>query len=569
MADKNLSTWMDLLGKRVNSTDWNCTYQADSMVYSLLRLPPRLQQPVLTTASSGAGSLWKLIDKCPTSLHSAILSATIKDNKLTVPAHHFSILDIVATTVFPFPGLLQLTVAGPPINGTGHFQTSAALLSRAVDAHPSLTTLFFNKFLHPQWLIKFSSCLQPSALTRLCDLRINIRAHPCGCDALVRCLRSCSHIHTLHVDIQLNSIKGEQLPTLGMLRRSAASPVYLRRLTVLRLAIYCTTRTPKNRSDSFRAFAADITLLQLLPFLNAPALTSLALATDGADVFMLPLRLALGNLTTMQHLCIDAAVLQGCTEDGDPAPQLPQTINTLEIRSGEAAAPLTTAAVLAATAPASLKRLRLTRSPRNSDHWPDRPDQASEHCGNIKLALHLFAKVVVRFTLLQSLSLDVLAVGMGSDGSIGVAAVLSKLPQLMALSLQSERDLAGWESAPVLFCSPIIPVLSQLQGLQRLRLCCTTDAPLFDSCMQFLHACSVLCSLSRLEVLCMDVDTAELARLVPGLPRLETLCLHPDLLTACPDAPVLYTSPLLGVSVEAGSLVSDYADDDGKGDGGK
>lgn len=569
LGDTKILEWTNMLGLRAYATDWQGGPDADCMTYSLLSLPPHLLHPVLSAANGQGNGLWDLIDAFPAQLHSAVLTACTEDKTLSVPAKHARTLELLPSIVFPPPGLLRLHVAGhTPRQGGLPSQASAAILARALIAQPSLTQLLFTTLLEPKWLSRLSACLSATALPSLASLGLVINApphgSPAGCPgaaaAVVRSLKCFPSLRSLQVGIQRHSPRTEQHPALSTLLHSAACPAALSSLEYLNLTEGC--EDDENDADSDDDEPNDAALhkaslmLHLLPLLHAPALTSLELTTAAARLPMHQLCFALRHLTTLRRLFVNAQTCRIFSCEGQLPPQLPPSVQVLEVASESPNGLFITGAALVSASPTALTRLSLARPPRRTAIEPDPvlPPPAEWMLQCLTLALRPACT-------LRSLSMNGLCSAIGPPGSTLLCGALARLTGLTHLSLQCEYEVDdSWESS-VLRGPIITPGLLQLQDLQCLRLCDKPHLRLFDDVISVLEACSALQKLSRVLVLCKHEVDDRISAVMKKLQGLRRLSMISDLI------PSQLGEQLPGVSVERGCYGEPEMIDDGS-DGG-
>eukprot|EP00892_Ulva_mutabilis_P005622 jgi/Ulvmu1/3431/UM016_0050.1 len=547
------------------------------MAYALLSLPPHLLHAALTGTSAAATNsafcLFGLLKKVPAPLHTAVLAAGVNAGvnagmnagALAVPLHFSRTLHLLSRTTVPAPALLRLDVAGAK---HGLFKpthprltdATAAILARALTAHPSLTSVHLaSSQTHPkrttpfsQWLTKLTACLAPSALSSLSTLHIQVIVQPSICCSVIRLLYHLPQLTSLAVDMQhewhLQDLNlRTSMPSIPP-STAAARPAALSRLAKLSLnedwpEIY-DKRRPAGTMASCKRLrpkrpipnAHVEVLVQLLQSIHAPAATSVSITACNAQLPPPQLLGALHQCSELRRLCIgvlpDGSICM-CSSGGEDAPatvqpelHLPLTVQELELRGDTPVGPLAMAAALAQHLPAAADVTSLRLAPPDSEacacvsydrYWCVRG--TSDAWGQLTAAL-------CHSSVLQSLALNVIPVGLETPATPPLAAALLRLSALTNLSLQSQHHLGrrASQDTAALRAADVIPALRQRQQLCSRRVHTHIDSPL-----QVLDACSVLGALTHLGVLCREVACDEVAgrlQRMQGVKGLDLLCSH-------------------------------------------
>eukprot|EP00892_Ulva_mutabilis_P005623 jgi/Ulvmu1/3432/UM016_0051.1 len=551
LGDSKLSTWTHLLGRQAARTDWKQPELSDDMTYSLLSLPHHLLNDVLLTTMKSVDSPCLLIPRLPFPLHSAILTTAIeRDQQLLVPTAHTRSFEVLATTALRPPGLVKLLISGSMFNGADHAtpKSAAALLARALAAHPSITQLRFANSLPPQWLTELTACLAPATLPSLSTLEISVQALFGGSAAIARCLKCLPSLRTLSVNMQLDIDHEEQPQSLSTLRRSAACPAALTCLTELYLRVV--------RSGRRKIRTADAALLQLLPLLHAPALTRLALVTSAGRVSADRLCFAIHRFTALQVLHVNADISwpHVVRPQSPREEKLPPMLKSLEVCSVDAAAPLATAVTLVEMGATHVTQLSLRR-PHEAFRAAAADGQQRSPMDHVVQCLALS---LTRLPGLLTLRLEVLRPGMDLPSMARLAKGLSHLTALTELSLQSDHDAWGdrrvqAQGGPVLVEALLGHGLRQLQSLQRLRVCSALASELVDQPSHLLLTCAALRALTHLAFLVGEPDDPHPDYVLQQLPKfgsLRSLVVLPYVCRVHDTEHLARTFPYLDLEVE-------------------
>eukprot|EP00892_Ulva_mutabilis_P005616 jgi/Ulvmu1/3426/UM016_0045.1 len=563
LGDRDSGAWIDMLAQRALDAKWTDSHQANDMLCALLRLPALLLRRVLSACLASKG-LDDLLAAFPLPLHPPIIAAAATTGSLQIPRHAVdTFLMLLATTPMPAPPLISLRTADA--SPASAFPTAtAALLARALAAHPSLTSLKLDGTrLRPAWVRELSSSLSTAALPKLCELCISTDVHPSGCAELGACLKSLPALTALDVRIRFNKSPTAAAPTLATYIRSASSPA---QLTSLQRLMFVELHDDDDLSGQP---ASHSCVHLLLPLFRAPALTYMRFASDAASISYPALLRSLVHLSSLQLLYIDAEVRQrggpyasraavaaaaaygvSCGGTAAVAAAAPAAapaavaalpaLQKLDVKSGCAIAPLTMAATVAAHAGASFTCLSM-------QHLHVGRGRYAAKCSSDELAaawdsLLLNAGLC---TGLRHLELDNLCgvSGGGSEASTAaaaasrewtdaLAAALTPLTALTRLSLQGVCEHCSPRMQSVLRVlrgDVFSGALRTLTGLQSLCVRSGTGHLEFEGVERVLDVLPALTQLTALGLCFHGLTLQQVSEVIPKLRAVEELQLRSDL----------------------------------------
>lgn len=518
VADANIGTWADLLADEAIAIEHES--QADTVMASLLLLPPHLLHLVLSTCVCTT-PLPQLLATFPHALHPGTIAAAVSTSagSLALPntADFSLLLMFLRFAVVPPPGLLSVTLDDsadtpeftPPVS---------ALLGRALAAHPSLTDLDLHasKFT-PECLTIFSGCLSSVALMHLTLLNIAVRAQPSGCAAIAACLRSLPQLRACSIDVIADTPAAEEQPSLATLIRPLARPATLSHLERLHVK--------ERRSGPGRL--RDGSLPQLLPLFQAPVLTHLTYTSSAGHIYNQGLIDSLAHLPALRSFTMDTDAHDSSRQQQQPPPAAClAALQELTLRSACPAAPLATAAAIARHATESLTSLMLL--PRRGDGGdagscargcsaPDQPAWAG------------LLEAAGRCTRMARMHVDVLhgyhQCALARAFTASLCDTLAKLSGLTSLSLQAEHRPGEHERYDALHAEGLAGALLGLRGLRVLRL---RSAGAFlvlrdPHAQHVIDACAALPVLEALELCCHGVHLEQVSGMLANMPAIKSV----------------------------------------------
>ena len=277
LEDTHIAAWVDMFSKRIMPSRWADGDAATALQCSLLQLPSHLLSRVLTDCLA-THRLDALLCALPATLHPSLVSvcASQAAGAITLPhtlPHLDTVLSCLAITSCPPPGLISVDLPSTYCEGT-ESDMYAALLARALSAHPSLTSLGLHQVVLPvSYFRHLGLSLAHTALPNLVSLHLCSEVFPDGCVELARCLKHLSALTFLHAELCFEDC----LPaasSLGAYVSIAASPARLVNLKQLvvgeghhidRRKLHSSSRSTGHR---------------LFPLLATPNLTSLTFFSD-------------------------------------------------------------------------------------------------------------------------------------------------------------------------------------------------------------------------------------------------------------------------------------------------
>lgn len=536
LGDTDGTAWVEMLTQRALSAKWQDSKHANDMLCSLLHLPAQLLKRVLGACVSAKG-LDDLLAAFPLPLHPFIIAAAASSGSLQLPKHAVdTFLTLLAATPIPPPSLLSLRAADASLPAA-YPTATAALLARALAAHPSLTTLKLDGLrLKPSWIRELSTSLSTTALPNLAELCISTDVHPCGCAELGSCLKNLPALTSLDVRLRFNKVPATSAPTLATYIRSASSPAQLSRLHRL---MFVELHDDEDLSSQPQS-ASCVHLL--LPLFRAPALTYMRFASDAAVVSYPALLRALRHFTSLQLLYVDAELREDAVA-GAPSPQ-PLTgalaaLQKIDIKSGCAVAPLTLAAAAAGQAGGALTSLSLQHLHIGRGRYA-----AKYTSPQLKAAWGALLPALSRCGGLRQLDLDNLCgvPGASNEGAAADAAApgwtealataLSPLTALTRLALQGVCEHCSPRTQTVLRVlrgEVFGGALRALTALQSLYIRSGTGHLEFEGPDAVLGALPDLTRLTSLGLCFHGVQLAAVADVVPKLRALEEMELRSDM----------------------------------------
>lgn len=533
-----------MLTQRALTAKWQDHRAANDMLCSLLHLPPQLLKRVLSAAVAAKG-LDDLLGTFPLPLHPSIIAAAAASGSLQLPKLAVdTFLMLLASTPIPPPHLLSLRA--PDASFPAAYPTAtAALLARALVAHPSLTTLKLDGLrLRPAWIRELSTSLSATTLPALAELCISTDVHPGGCAELGAALKNLPALTSLDVRLRFNKTPAAAAPTLATYIRSAACPA---QLTCLQRLMFVELHDDDDLSSQAQSASS---VHHLLPLFRAPALSYLRFASDAATISYPALLRALRHFSSLQLLYVDAelreagdAAAAGAAAAAQPPPLAAaactlEALQKIDIKSGCAIAPVTLAAAAAAQAGGALTSLSLQHLHVGRGRY------AAKHTSQqLRAAWGGLLPVLGRCAGLRQLELDNLCGVPGGDVSPSAAAAAPGWSEALAAALTPLTALTRLALQGVCeHCSPrlqtvlrvlrgevIGAALRELTSLASLYIRSGTGHLEFEEPEHVLGALPALTRLTSLGLCFHGVQLAQVAEVVPRLQGLAEMELRSDM----------------------------------------
>ena len=498
--------WITEVAKSVLATGWDglVPEEADTVVFSLLQLPPSLLADVVAYVMQECGmqapasepgqpgsSLAAAFASLPPAIHPAFVSNAIASQ----PTGHLKVSPDDADRVL---SLLPCAAAQHMCSGlqslhVADFQNdmrpgTAALLAQAIAAQPSLTSLQMSKSVGHEALGSFAACLTHRALPHLVNLSIDLDSEPGSSAQLGLCLRHMPALTKISIRLAQLPQPERMVESLSAYTRLAATPAHLpalRYLDVIEVFELDDDAMPIDDSRSYTSSGVPA----LFGAIDAPALTSLGLicCVQPAETLNAIVQ-RLARFPALQEVCVNSNVEVTfqppflCTSPPRAAAGLSKlhALTCLEVNTCGHASAVSSATTFADLATTSLKSLAIKTPPVYESKVPS-STRSKMAAGR---AWQGFYPLLGRLTGLTELSLKctacVLTSGLrldhprdGDNSAAGVASSaliqeLRKLSALEKLTLDlydcSEYELAHVSDAVASACK-------HLTGLTELKLC--------------------------------------------------------------------------------------------------
>eukprot|EP00892_Ulva_mutabilis_P002514 jgi/Ulvmu1/12263/UM086_0056.1 len=138
VGDTEAAHWVNELATHVNTTDWQQADATNTMLAALLQLPHHLLNAVLTACMTPEHPLTAVLGRLPLPLLPNLIAAATAaaSGSLHLPDGDRNALHALLTATIPSPGLLAFTLSCLSMP-----TATAAVLARALAAHPALTSL--------------------------------------------------------------------------------------------------------------------------------------------------------------------------------------------------------------------------------------------------------------------------------------------------------------------------------------------------------------------------------------------------------------------------------------------
>lgn len=514
-----------MLSERARHGPWTSPHRANELISSLFSLPFHLRQDVLCRClhtNPLVGLIHSFSDVLAPSL---IAAATSANGELALQVQDSSsMLVSLAASPIPPPGLLRLAITWEIVDPM-KARSAAALVAHAAACHPTLQQLTLDTVHHtPDWLIKFSSCIPPTALPNLRHLNLMASAEANAYAAVSRCLGRLTQLSHVGVDLTFRPGAPECSP-LSTLTQAAASPAVLNSLHTAEMHERHGSDCDTDEADGRPATESCIP--HLLPLLRAPAMTSLSIESEADNVSAPRLLALISTFPALRALHMNAElhvldpVVHAQTATAQVAP-----LQELHLVGACPAGPLSVAAAIAARTSDTLTSLEIDAGDVDGSY-------ACTDCTvrHAQAAWGDLLAAVQRCSALQRLHLGMLSAFVRDDDvlafSQALAHALGKLSGLTRLCLQAEFK-HGASQAYGMLCAEVLA--TALRGMAELRSLELTSGqatlkwrPGRPSVQHLLDACAELTRLTKLSLSCAGVHRDAIVALIPKLPALEEL----------------------------------------------
>lgn len=534
LADRDSDRWTSSLASRVISNGWDDRTASDAMMASLLSLPSHVLSRVISLciASEGSEAVFAIL---PPPLQDIAISCAASDGDLHVPQAADTLFFLhLAKAIIPGAGLLSIVV---PQFRTGPTLATAAMLARALCAHPSLTSLDLSDgYMRVKEFHTLTAALQITSLPALQIVRISVQANSGDLSDVVEFLKKTASARSILINlVWTNSDAAVQgyACSLQTAVRFAASPAHLQHLEDLVIH-----ETAECEDDEGMDQVQYSLLGHLLASIRAPKLSHINLGTEARYLSRAALLVSLSRFENLRSLVVDAEALE--PEAGNlPSIAAKVSLPALADLTVEGCCgwlPLEIAAAVAAAARSSLMALTVKNS--GQSYFDTCVCRDSGCCSADERAkISRFWPAVGACVRLTSLTIRMLpAVQPGEEAlqfSKAVAGCLGDLRRLTCLVLEPSGlstkcvQLDRPEYACTLNGAVVGPALAALTVLQELHMSSGVGELVIEEPDALLASCGELLGLRTLGLCVERPQLRGVAELVPKLQHLKCVVLLP------------------------------------------